>query len=50
MSVHVYVAKCLVEKKFDCLEATAYVGAFCAWLDAAHMMGGHLKSAFVVTA
>jgi hypothetical protein len=50
MSVHIDVAKCTVEERFNPLEILAYIGAFSAWSDAAHMMRGHLESAFVVTA
>jgi hypothetical protein len=49
MAVYVYVTKCAVKERFDCLEVAAYVHAFCTWLDVALVVGGHLKSAFVIT-
>ncbi len=49
MAVYVYVTKCTVKERFDRLEVVAYVRAFCTWSDAALVVGGHLKSAFVIT-
>jgi hypothetical protein len=49
MAVYVYVTKCTVKERFDRLEVAAYVCAFCTWLDAALVVGGHFKSAFVIT-
>jgi hypothetical protein len=49
MAVYVYVTKCAVKERFDCLEVGAYVRTFHTWSDAALVVGGHLKSAFVIT-
>ncbi len=49
MAIYVYVTKCAVKERFDRLEVAAYVRAFCTWLDAALVVGGNLKSAFVIT-
>jgi hypothetical protein len=50
MSIDVNIEKRATEYRFDHLETSAYVGAFCTRSDAARVVRGHLQHAFVVTA
>ena len=49
MSIDVNIEKRATEYRFDHLETSAYVGAFCTQSDAALVVSRYFQRAFVVT-